>query len=208
MTFIPLFWSFNLLLSQGLSKSRRVCESAKKKKRRENLTWWGGWNEKIRVALTDTGSEKRTGVNGFTGPVCYFRKWNPQIHPSRSLSLRLRGLRLADLLGTSPDSWGRTHFGGICCVFATVKPNISKSAGARLKQATRKQGDYPLPRVLMIHQDYKLMLIMWPLSNLCGQPLMLFKKYLLLGQCQNCRLQVSFFSVSSSSPQKRNLAGQ
>lgn len=138
-----------------------------------------GWNEKIRVALTDTRSEKRTGVNGFTGPVHYFRKWNPQIHPSRSLSLRLRGLRLADLLGMNPDSWGWTHSGGICCVFATAKPNISKSAGAHLKQATRKRGqDYPLPRVRMINQDYKLMLIMWSLSNLCGQPLMFLKKYL------------------------------
>lgn len=139
----------------------------------------GGWNEKIRVAPTDTRSEKRTGVNGFTGPVHHFRKWNPQIHPSRSLSLRLRGLRLANLLGMNPDGWGWTHFGGICCVSAMAKPNISKSTGAHLKQATRKRGqNYLLPRVLMINQDYKRMLIMWPLFNLCGQPLMFLKKYL------------------------------
>lgn len=157
-----------------------------------------------------TPGVKKEQVNGFTGPVHYFRKWNPQIHPSCSLSLRLRGPRLANLLGMYPDGWGWTHFGGICCVFATAKPSVSKSACAHLKQATGKRGqNYPPPPVVMINQDYKLTLTMWPLSNLCGQPWMFFKNtYLLLGQCKNCHLQVSFFSVSSSSPQKRNLAGQ
>lgn len=60
-------------------------------------------------------------------------------------------------------------------VFLLRKNRISQKVQAR----TRKRGqNYPLPRVLMEKQDYKLTLIMWPLSNLCGQLLMFLKKYL------------------------------